>query len=183
MLELLQVASATFVLMLLAGLAWAYGARRELADLGRACDHAWDHVERLLRRRDEGLGPFLTLCEGAVGDDGPALLRQLAEARGRLASATSAHERARASGDVSAALRRVLAAALKRPLLPEGFPERKAQLEETEAQLADWSESYDLAVRRWNAQLTRVPDSLVAKLVKAQPRDSWRLPMAGGDSE
>jgi LemA protein len=172
MLEMLEVSIATFSLMVLAALAWLYGAARELSELRRACDEAWANVERLLRRRDETLGPFLALCEGSLGD-GAERLRALAASRARLASAPTTEERAQASSELSAALGRVLEAALKRPTLPEGFPELKARLEELEEQLADWIGSYDTAAQRWNARLVKLPESLVARLEKARPRDRW----------
>ncbi|MHB8419312.1 MAG: LemA family protein [Myxococcales bacterium] len=169
---MLEVSIATFGLTLLALLAWVVGVDRELGERRRACDEAWSQLEELLRRRDEALGPFLALCEAELADLG-TVVRSLAEARACQASAAATDERAQRSAEVSAALRGVLEAALRRVTLPEGFPELKARLEAIEEQLADRGEHYNAVALRWNALLGRPPASLIARLSKARRRESW----------
>jgi hypothetical protein len=171
--EMLEVSAATFGLMAAATLAWMWVLSRELAEAREACDEGWGHVDRLLRERDEALGPFLALCDGTLGEAGDKV-RVLAEARARLASAIAPRDRARASEEISVALHSLLDAALRQPMLPEGFPEAKAKLEELEEQLANRSELYDASVQRWNERFAKLPDRIVARIENERPRAPWR---------
>jgi len=94
------------------------------------------------------------------------IFETVAEARGRLAGATSPREAAQANAALSSALNRLIAIAENYPNLKanENFMRLQDELAGTENRIAVERMRYNDAVRAYNTAIKRFPTNLVARL-------------------
>lgn len=142
-------------------------------------DKAWANIDVLLKQRHDELPRLVAVCQGYMQYERETLQR-LTEARAKFASASTADQKAQASGTVSASVQRVLAAAENYPNLKANvtFLELQKRITELENQITDRREFYNDAINLFNTRIRQVPDNLIANTLGMQPRVMFQVPAA-----
>ena len=138
----------------------------------QAVDGAWAQVENNLQRRGDLIPNLVETVKGYAKHE-KEVFEQVAEARSRLAGATTPQEASAANAGMTSALGRLLAIA-------EAYPELKAnqnflalqdELAGTENRLAVSRRDYNELVRVYNTLITRFPANFAAGLFGKKPKD------------
>ncbi|HEY3175200.1 MAG TPA: LemA family protein [Candidatus Polarisedimenticolia bacterium] len=159
------------VVLLAAGL-YLWSTYNSIVTAEQGIDGAWAQVENNLQRRGDLIPNLVETVKGYAAHE-KEVFEKVAEARGRLAGATSPQEAAAANAGLTSALGRLLAIAENYPLLKanENFIRLQDELAGTENRLAVSRRDYNEQVRQYNTLIVRVPANLVAGFFNKKPRD------------
>ncbi len=166
------IAGIVFLVLLLGLGGCGVGRYNALVRQSEGVDGAWAQVDNVLQRRADLIPNLVETVRGYASHE-RQVFENIAEARSRLAGATSPAEAARANDGLSSALSRLLAIA-------EAYPELKAdrsflalqdELAGTENRIAVERKRYNDTVRDLNATLKQFPTNLYAKLFGFDPRE------------
>lgn len=148
---------------------------------------AWSGVEVQLKRRADLIPSLVEIVKGYAKHE-KEIFEKLAEARSKSLSAESPREKVRAEGELTKALKSVIA-------LSESYPDLKAnrnflELQKTLAEVEDELQLarryYNATVREYNAAIESFPAVLIARKVGFTPEDYFDLDVAafeeGGDA-
>ena len=126
---------------------------------------AWAQVENVLQRRADLIPSLVETVKGYAAHE-KEIFETVAEARGRLAGATSPRQAAEASAAMSSALSRLIAIAENYPNLKanENFIRLQDELAGTENRIAVERMRYNETVRAYNTSIKRFPTNLFAGL-------------------
>ncbi|HEU4401518.1 MAG TPA: LemA family protein [Candidatus Polarisedimenticolia bacterium] len=157
--------------LLLAGLSLA-GVYNRLVTQNEQIDAAWAQVQNVLQRRADLIPNLVETVKGYAAHE-KEIFESVAEARSRLAGATSPREAAAANAGLTAALGRLLAIAENYPNLKanENFIRLQDELAGTENRIAVERMRYNETVRVYNTSIKRFPANLVAGLFRFAERD------------
>jgi LemA protein len=163
------------LLLLGVGAAWAVLLYNGLVAARQECRRAWSNIDVLLKQRHDELPRLVEVCRGYMEYE-RGTLETVMEARARLAGARTVPAQARASEQVSGAVRHLFAVAEAYPDLKanESFARLQTRITEIENQIADRRELYNAAVTAWNTRLEQVPEIAVARAAGMRPRDLWK---------
>ncbi len=159
------IAGVVFLVLLLGLGGCGVGRYNSLVRQSEGVDAAWAQVDNVLQRRADLIPNLVETVRGYAAHE-RQVFENVAEARSRLAGATSPAEAARANDGLGSALGRLLAIA-------EAYPELKAdrsflalqdELAGTENRIAVERKRYNDAVRDFNATLKQFPTNLFANL-------------------
>jgi LemA protein len=139
------------------------GRYNALVTANESIDGAWAQVENVLQRRADLIPNLVETVKGFAAQEQEVFTR-VADARGRLAGATSPREAAAANAGLTSALGRLLAISENYPNLKsnENFIRLQDELAGTENRIAVERRRYNEAVREFNAQVKRFPNNLLA---------------------
>jgi LemA protein len=117
----------------------------------------------------------VAVCEGSASFE-RATLEKVIQARAAAVGATGVPDRARAEGELSAALNRLLAVAENYPELKttQLFAQLQARISQLESEIADRREFYNDAVMNNNTTVESVPYNLLAGFFGLRVRDLFR---------
>ena len=148
---------------------WSTYNRIVVAEQG--ADGAWAQVENNLQRRGD-LVPHLVETVKGYASHEKEVFEKVAEARSRLAGATTPEEAAAANSGMTSALGRLLAIAENYPELKanENFIRLQDELAGTENRLAVARRDYNEQVRQLNTLMIRFPANMVVSLFGEKPR-------------
>src|SRR5467141_624134 len=134
------------------------GTYNTLVAQNEQVNQAWAQVQNVLQRRADLI---------------PNLFETVAEARSRLAGATSPREAAAANAGLTSALGRLLAIAENYPTLKanENFIRLQDELAGTENRIAVERMRYNEAVRAFNTSIKRFPTNFLAGVFKFGERE------------
>jgi LemA protein len=141
------------------------GRYNRLVTQNETIDAAWAQVENVLQRRADLIPNLVETVKGYAAHE-REVFEAVAEARSRLAGATTPEEAARANAGLTSALGRLLAIAENYPDLKanQSFIRLQDELAGTENRIAVERRHYNEAVRAYNTAIRRFPDRLVAGL-------------------
>ena len=150
------------------------GRYNSLVTAGENIDAAWAEVENNLQRRGDLIPNLVETVKGYASHE-KEIFENVAEARTRLAGATSPAEAAAANAGMSSALGRLLAIAENYPDLKanQNFAQLQDELAGAENRIAVARKRYNDAVRNYNVTIKRFPTNLVAGLFGFTPRDEY----------
>jgi len=160
----LVVGGVLVLILVIAGMSLA-GIYNHLVAQDQQVKAAWAQVQNVLQRRADLIPNLVETVKGYAAHE-KEIFETVAEARGRLAGATSPREAAQANAALSSALNRLIAIAENYPNLKanENFMRLQDELAGTENRIAVERMRYNDAVRAYNTAIKRFPTNLVARL-------------------
>lgn len=161
------------VILLLVG--WIFGSYNGLVTANENVTGKWSQVETQLQRRSDLIPNLVNTVKGySIHEE--KVFADVSNARAKLAGAQNVTDAARADGELSSALNRLLA-------ISEAYPQLKAntnfiqlqdELAGTENRLAVARKDYNDAAQAYNAKLKSVPTVFVARLMGFTERSYFK---------
>jgi len=151
------------VLVLLIAGGSLVGTYNRLVAQNEQVTNSWAQVQNVLQRRADLIPNLVETVKGYASHE-KEVFERVAEARGRLAGASTPAEAAAANAGLTSALGRLLAIAENYPTLKanENFIRLQDELAGTENRIAVERMRYNEAVRAFNTSIKRFPANLVA---------------------
>jgi LemA protein len=139
------------------------GAYNRMVTEREGVDKAWAQVENVLQRRGDLIPNLVETVKGYAAHE-KEVFEKVAEARGRLAGATTPQEASAANAGLTSALGRLLAIAENYPELKanENFIRLQDELAGSENRIATERMRYNEAVRGYNTLIKRFPNNFIA---------------------
>ena len=149
------------VVVILGG--WIISQRNALIALDEDVNEAWSNIDADLQRRNDLIPNLVSTVKGYATHE-EEVFTGIADARGRLAGATTMQEKAEADAALTAGLGRLLAIAENYPELKanEGFLRLQDELAGTENRIKVTRKRYNEDVKRYNRTIRQFPGSLFA---------------------
>jgi LemA protein len=147
-----------------------------LVRLQNEIGRAWANIDVLLKQRHDEI-PNLVACVKGYMDHERQTLEAVTQARAASVSASSIPQKAQADLLLTGALRSFFVVA-------EGYPQLKAdqnflalqnRISELEERIADRREFFNDGVNSYNTRIAQIPDVLLARLMKLQPRPMFQV--------
>jgi LemA protein len=134
-------------------------------------DKSWANIDVLLKQRHDEVPRLVDVCKGYMQYERETL-QSLIAARSLYAVARTLDQKVQASGNLSASVGQLFAAAENYPALQanKSFLELQTRITELESQIADRREFYNDAINVFNTRIQEMPDTLVATLFGIRPR-------------
>ncbi|HZM71069.1 MAG TPA: LemA family protein [Candidatus Cryosericum sp.] len=128
-----------------------------------AVDRSWAQVQNVLQRRGDLIPNLVETVKGYASHE-REVFEQVAEARSRLAGASTPQEASQANAGMTSALSRLLAIAENYPQLKanENFIRLQDELAGSENRIATERMRFNEAVRTYNTLIKRFPNNLIA---------------------
>ena len=172
---------ALVVIVLLGG-CYIIGQRNALIALDENVNEAWSNIDADLQRRNDLIPNLVSTVKGYATHE-EEVFTKIADARGRLAGATTMQEKAEADAALTAGLGRLLAIAESYPELKanEGFLRLQDELAGTENRIKVTRKRYNQDVKSFNRTIRQFPGSLFAGNLpfiglNLEPRDYFEPP-------
>ncbi len=172
---------ALVVIVLLGG-CYIIGQRNALIALDENVNAAWSNIDAALQRRNDLILNLVSTVKGYATHE-EEVFTKIADARGRLAGATTMQEKAEADAALTAGLGRLLAIAESYPELKanEGFLRLQDELAGTENRIKVTRKRYNQDVKSFNRTIRQFPGSLFAGNLpfiglNLEPRDYFEPP-------
>ena len=161
---------------------WIIGQRNALIALDENVNEAWSNIDADLQRRNDLIPNLVSTVKGYATHE-EEVFTGIADARGRLAGATTMQEKAEADAALTAGLGRLLAIAESYPELKanEGFLRLQDELAGTENRIKVTRKRYNQDVKSFNRTIRQFPGSLFAGNMpfiglNLEPRDYFEPP-------
>src|SRR5213594_466402 len=166
------VVGGVLLLILIVGALFMTGLYNRLVAQDQQVQGAWAQVQNVLQRRADLIPNLVETVKGYAAHE-KEVFETVAEARGRLAGATSPAEAAAANASLNSALGRLIAIAENYPNLKanENFIRLQDELAGTENRIAVERMRYNEAVRTFNTSIKSFPTNFLAGLFKFGERD------------
>jgi len=155
---------------------WFIGTRNTLVTMEEKIDGAWAEIDNQLQRRADLIPNLVATVKGYAAHE-REVFTQVAEARAKLAGATTVTGKAEAYNQLQSALSRLL-------LIVERYPDLKAntnfirlqdELAGTENRIAVARMRYNDSVRAFNTKIRRFPASIVANMMGLEKKDYFEI--------
>jgi LemA protein len=148
------------------------GRYNQMVTEREAVDKAWAQVENVLQRRGDLIPNLVETVKGYAAHE-KEVFEKVAEARSRLAGATTPQEASAANAGMTAALGRLLAIAENYPDLKanENFIRLQDELAGSENRIATERMRYNETVRSYNTLIKRFPNNFIAGLFHFAEKD------------
>ena len=158
----LVIVGLLVVVGLVVGL-WAVGAYNKLVALRESVKNGWSQVEVLLKRRHDLIPNLVETVKGYASHESETLENVIA-ARNQAIGANSVGAQAKAEGELSGALSRLMAVAEAYPDLKanSNFQQLQGELTNTENGIASQRQAYNKTVQRYNETVQSVPTNFIA---------------------
>ena len=174
----LVVGGGVLVLALIIG-SMCVGAYNRMVTEREGVDKAWAQVENVLQRRGDLIPNLVETVKGYAAHE-KEIFENVAEARSKLAGATTPQEATAANQGLTSALGRLLAIAENYPQLKanENFIRLQDELAGSENRIATERMRYNEAVRGYNTLIKRFPGNIVAGLFNFGEKDYFEADAA-----
>ena len=161
----LVVGGVVVLILVIAGMSLA-GIYNRLVAQDQQVKAAWAQVQNVLQRRADLIPNLVETVKGYATHE-KEVFENVAEARSRLAGATSPREAAAANAGLTGALGRLLAIAENYPALKanENFMRLQDELAGTENRIAVERMRYNEAVQAFNTSIKRFPTNFLARML------------------
>lgn len=145
---------------------YAIGVNNSLVNLSEEVNASWGDVEIQYQRRAD-LIPNIVETVKAQAIKEQEIFTQIAEARSKLAGATTVQDKIDANAEVSSVLGRLLAITENYPQLQqnEGFKDLRIELEGTENRIAVARKNYNDEVLVFNKKVKLFPTNIAAGIL------------------
>ena len=142
---------------------WIISQRNSLIALDEDVNASWSNIDADLQRRNDLIPNLVATVKGYATHE-EEVFTGIADARGRLAGATTMQEKAEADAALTTGLGRLLAIAENYPELKanEGFLRLQDELAGTENRIKVTRKRYNEDVKRYNRTIRQFPGSLFA---------------------
>ena len=170
------------VIIVLLGGCYIIGQRNALIGLDEDVNEAWSNIDADLQRRNDLIPNLVATVKGYATHE-EDVFTGIADARSKLAGATTMQEKAEADATLTAGLGRLLAIAENYPELKanEGFLRLQDELAGTENRIKVTRKRYNEGVKKFNRSIRQFPGSLFAGNLPViglnlEPRDYFEPP-------
>ena len=155
------------------------GAYNRMVTEREGVDKAWAQVENVLQRRGDLIPNLVETVKGYAAHE-QEIFTSVAEARSKLAGATTPQEASAANQGLTSALGRLLAIAENYPQLKanENFIRLQDELAGSENRIATERMRYNEAVRGYNTLIKRFPGNIVAGIFNFGEKDYFEADAA-----
>ena len=142
---------------------WIISQRNALIALDEDVNEAWSNIDTDLQRRNDLIPNLVATVKGYATHE-EEVFTGIADARGKLAGATTMQEKAEADAALTTGLGRLLAIAENYPELKanEGFLRLQDELAGTENRIKVTRKRYNEDVKKYNRTIRQFPGSLFA---------------------
>src|SRR5881394_3017862 len=142
-----------------------------LAGLRVRADGAWSDIDVQLKRRHDLIPNLVETVKGYAAHE-KGTFENIARYRSAAMSATTVDEKAQAEGQLTQALRGLLAVAENYPQLraSEQFTSLQSSLSQTEDAIQNSRRYYNAVVRDLNTKIATFPSNIIAGMFSFQPR-------------
>jgi len=146
-------------------------AYNDMITMAEEVEAQWAVVETRLQRRFDLIPNLVASVEGIMSQE-KEVFSSIADARARLAGATTLEERVEASNQLESALGRLL-------VVMENYPELKSaesvnrlmdELAGTENRISVERDRYNETVRKFNSSIKRFPRNIIAGMMGFEPK-------------
>jgi LemA protein len=150
-----------------------------LAGLRVRADSSWSDIDVQLKRRHDLIPNLVETVKGYAAHE-KGTFENIARYRSAAMSATTVDEKAQAEGQLTQALRGLLAVAENYPQLraSEEFTSLQQSLTETEDAIQNSRRYYNAVVRDLNTKIATFPSNIVAGMFGFQPRQFFQTETA-----
>ena len=146
-----------------------------LAGLRVRADSAWSDIDVQLKRRHDLIPNLVETVKGYASHE-KGTFENIARYRSAAMSATTVDEKAQAEGQLTQALRGLLAVAENYPQLraSEQFTSLQSSLSQTEDAIQNSRRYYNAVVRDLNTKIATFPSNMIAGTFSFQPRQFFQ---------
>ena len=150
-----------------------------LAGLRVRADSAWSDIDVQLKRRHDLIPNLVETVKGYAAHE-KGTFENIARYRSAAMSATTVDEKAQAEGQLTQALRGLLAVAENYPQLraSEEFTSLQNSLTQTEDAIQNSRRYYNAVVRDLNTKIATFPSNIIAGMFNFQPRQFFQTETA-----
>src|SRR5207302_8036126 len=150
-----------------------------LAGLRVRADGAWSDIDVQLKRRHDLIPNLVETVKGYAAHE-KGTFENIARYRSAAMSATTVDEKAQAEGQLTQALRGLLAVAQNYPQLraSEQFTSLQSSLSQTEDAIQNSRRYYNAVVRDLNTKIATFPGNMIAVMFSFQPRQFFQTETA-----
>lgn len=158
------------------------GNYNRLVNFNESIDAAWAQVENQLQRRNDLIPNLVETVKGYMTHE-REVFENIANARAKLAGATTISEKIEANQQIESALSRLLAIAENYPDLKanQNFIRLQDELAGTENRIAVERRRYNEVVRQYNILTRRFPSNIVAAMFGFEKRDVYYEAVEGAE--
>lgn len=135
-------------------------------------DNAWSQIDVQLQRRFDLIPNFVETVKGYVTHEGQTF-EKISELRSSWANAGTVSEKAKLDGELSTALKTIMAVSENYPDLKsnQNFSELSEELRNTENKISFARQFYNDSVTIYNTKLEVFPSNIIASMFHFKPRD------------
>ena len=165
------------IALALFGGCWFISQRNSLVTFDEEVNKTWSDIDTQLQRRNDLIPNLVSTVKGyAAHEEG--VFTGIADARSKLAGATTVSEKAEADAALTAGLGRLLAIAENYPELKanENFIRLQDELAGTENRIAVSRKRYNDSVKIYNTEIRKWPGSMFASDLGLTARDYFEPP-------
>jgi len=150
-----------------------------LAGLRVRADSAWSDIDVQLKRRHDLIPNLVETVKGYAAHD-KGTFENIARYRSAAMSATTVDEKAQAEGQLTQALRGLLAVAENYPQLraSEQFTSLQSSLSQAEDAIQNSRRYYNAVVRDLNTKIATFPSNIIAGMFNFTPRQFFQTETA-----
>src|SRR5438552_5852742 len=164
------------IVVLIAILGFLFAIYNGLVQLRVRADAAWSDIDVQLKRRHDLIPNLVETVKGYATHE-KGTFENIAKYRSAAMTATSPADRAAAEGQLTQALRGLLAVAEAYPQLraSEQFTALQSQLSQTEDNIQNARRYYNAVVRDFNTKLQTFPTNMFGSMLGFQPRQLFEV--------
>ncbi len=164
------------VVILLGLVFWYFGTRNYLITLQETTLASWAQVENQLQRRYELIPNLVNTVKGYAKQE-KTIFTDIANARAKLAGASTLSGKIQASQGLESAISRLLMIVENYPQLKsnENFIRLMDELSGTENRIAVERRRFNENVRLYNLKIKTVPNNIVAKMAGFKKMDYFKM--------
>lgn len=169
-------AIVVIIVVVLIFVSWYIRSRNEIVTLDEQINSAWAEIDNQLQRRSDLIGNLVESVKGVMAQE-REVFTAIADARAKLAGASTVEESAAGYNEVEGALSRLL-------VVMENYPELKSgtqmtqlmdELAGTENRIAVARKRYNDEVQRYNTKIRTFPGSMIAGSMGFEKRDYFEI--------
>lgn len=144
----------------------------DLVSLRQRVKNAWSQIDVQLQRRFDLIPNLVETVKGYMEHESDVLTK-VAELRTSWANATSVKEKSELDGELSGALKTIMAVSENYPELKanENFSQLQEELQNTENKIAFSRQFYNDITTKYNTKLEVVPSNIIASMFHFEPAE------------
>ncbi len=174
------IALVAILVLAIAGASKYYSVKNDLVTQREAVNAQWSDVDVVLQRRADLIPNLVNTVKGFAAHE-TEVYKSIADARAALVSGKTPQEKIDANNQLSGALSRLLVIAENYPQLKsnENFLQLQDELAGTENRIAVERRKYNEVLERYNVQIQKFPDDIVAGIAGFTRNDAYFKTEAG----
>lgn len=159
-----KIAIIIIAIVILLGV-FAVSGYNSLVSLEQNVNTAQSNIDTQLQRRSDLIPNLVNTVKGYAAQE-KDIFTDIANARSKLAGASTVTDKANADSDLSNALSRLLVVVERYPDLKsnQNFKDLSVQLEGTENRIAVARQDYNTAVTKYNTKRRKFPSNIIANI-------------------